>query len=115
MAGVMGSTGTVNVSPEMLSKAKSAIDSYRTTITGLAKELDDVMKGLIPANFSGSAADGMNYFYDQNVEPVIVGKMNQLLASLDDIVDGIMEAIPAVEGVDEQLAEENKNIIKEEE
>lgn len=52
----MGSTGTVNVTPEMIRSALSAINQYETTVKSLYSKLDSTMSELIPGNFSGSAA-----------------------------------------------------------
>lgn len=54
----MGSTGTVNVTPEMIRSALSAINQYETTVKSLYSKLDSTMSELIPGNFSGSAAQG---------------------------------------------------------
>ena len=84
----MGNTGTVNVTPEMINNAKDAIQEYKDTVKTLYSQLEDTMSALIPGNFSGSAADGFKYFYDNNIKSV--------------------EAIPAERGVDESLATENR-------
>ena len=52
----MGSTGTINITPEMMTNAMSIIDEYRTQTGNLYTSLSDEVAGLIPANFSGSAA-----------------------------------------------------------
>ena len=66
----MGSTGTVNVTPEMINSATSAIEEYETTVKTLYSQLEDTMSALIPGNFSGSAADGFKAFYDNNIKAV---------------------------------------------
>ena len=101
----MGNTGTVNVTPEMINNAKDAIQEYKDTVKTLYSQLEDTMSALIPGNFSGSAADGFKYFYDNNIKSVANTDVND---SMNNIVDGISEAIPAERGVDESLATENR-------
>ena len=101
----MGSTGTVNVTPEMINSATSAIEEYETTVKTLYS--------LIPGNFSGSAADGFKVFYDNNIKAVAntddkESGVMQIITLMKNIVDGISEAIPADNGVDESLAAENR-------
>ena len=106
----MGNTGTVNVTPEMINNAKDAI---KDTVKTLYSQLEDTMSALIPGNFSGSAADGFKYFYDNNIKSVANTDVNdsgvmQIITLMNNIVDGISEAIPAERGVDESLATENR-------
>ena len=61
----MGSTGTVNVTPEMINSAISAIEEYETTVKSLYSNLESTMSELIPGNFSGSAAQGFKQFFDE--------------------------------------------------
>ena len=110
--GTMGSTGTVNVSPEMLKKAKDAVDTYRKTVSSLNSRLVGVIDNLIPTSFSGSAANGFKAFYDTNIEPTLTTDLNELLATIDSISDGILQGIPDATGIDEQLSEENINAMK---
>ncbi len=109
----MGSTGTVNVTPEMINSATSAIEEYETTVKTLYSQLEDTMSALIPGNFSGSAADGFKAFYDNNIKAVAntddkESGVMQIITLMKNIVDGISEAIPADNGVDESLAAENR-------
>ena len=109
----MGSTGTVNVTPEMINSATSAIEEYETTVKTLYSQLEDTMSALIPGNFSGSAADGFKVFYDNNIQAVAntddkESGVMQIITLMKNIVDGISEAIPADNGVDESLAAENR-------
>ena len=105
----MGSTGTVNITPEMMNNALNVVSDFRTATASLHTQLDDVMTGLIPGNFSGSAADGFKYFYDNNIVPAIGDGLTQILDALKDILDGTLKAIPADSvGLDDQLAEGNK-------
>lgn len=109
----MGSTGTINVTPEMISSAKDAIQEYEDAVKSLYAQLEETMNSLIPGNFSGSAADGFKYFYENNIKTVAntddsSSGVMQIITLMNDIADGISEAIPAEQGVDESLAEENK-------
>ena len=88
----MGSTGTVNITPEMMTNAMSIIDEYRAETGNLYTRLSDEVAGLIPANFSGSAAEGLT----------------KLLDALYQICEGILKAIPAENGLDDQLGEGNR-------
>lgn len=109
----MGSTGIVNMSPDMLKNAQRIIEEYKTTVEGLAVEVDEAMTALIPGQFSGSAADGMTHFYENEVVPSITTNLNELLDNLHRIAGAILAAIPDVQGVDDQLGEENRNAVKE--
>ena len=109
----MGNTGTVNVTPEMINNAKDAIQEYKDTVKTLYSQLEDTMSALIPGNFSGSAADGFKYFYDNNIKSVANTDVNdsgvmQIITLMNNIVDVISEAIPAERGVYESLATENR-------
>lgn len=109
----MGETGTVNVTPEMINNAKNAIQEYQDTVKNLYSQLENTMTALIPGNFSGSAAEGFHDFYDDNMRPVANTEdsssgVMQIITLLNNIVDGISEAIPAEQGVDESLAAENR-------
>lgn len=110
----MGETGTVNVTPEMINNAKNAIQEYQDTVKNLYSQIEDTMTALIPGSFSGSAADGFyDHFYDKNIRPVANTEdsnsgVMQIITLLNNIVDGISEAIPAEQGVDESLAAENR-------
>ena len=100
----MGNTGTVNVTPEMINNAKDAIQEYKDTVKTLYSQLEDTMS---------AAADGFKYFYDNNIKSVANTDVNdsgvmQIITLMNNIVDGISEAIPAERGVDESLATENR-------
>ena len=108
----MGSTGTVNVSPEMMQNALKAIDEYRSTANSIHSELTSTVSGIIPGNFSGSAATGFKAFYDNKIDPLVeanseTGSLAKLLNALKEMCEGILKAIPDSEGVDEKLAEGN--------
>lgn len=107
----MGQTGTVNVTPEMLNSAISAISTYRSTVQSLYSRLEQEMGGLIPGNFSGSAANGMTTFFNNTISPAMsneeTSSMTQLLSALESMCKGILDGIPGDEGVDELLGQEN--------
>lgn len=104
----MGSTGTVNITPEMLRNALKVIEEYQTKTTNLHNQLSDTVNTLIPADFSGSAADGFKDFYTNKIEPAVGEGLTQLITALHDIVQGTLEAIPDTNGLDDQLGEENR-------
>lgn len=104
----MGSTGTVNITPEMMTQALNAIEEYRGKAVSLHNQLTDTVGGLIPGSFSGSAADGFKVFYDTKIEPVVGEDLTKLLDALRDMCQGILDAIPGGNGVDEQLGAGNK-------
>lgn len=109
----MGSTGTVNVTPEMINNAKNAIQEYQDTAGALLGQMEETVSALIPGNFSGSAAEGFKAFFNGTIMKVIDTKdgnsgVMQIITLLNSIVDGISEAIPAEQGVDESLAVENR-------
>lgn len=105
----MGTTGTVHVTPEMINNALSAIEEYETATRDLYTRVDNIVAGLIPSNFSGSAADGFNFFYTDKIQPATGEGVQNIIAMLKNITEGISSAIPAEgEGLDDQLAEENR-------
>ncbi len=103
----MGNTGTVNITPEMMKNALSAIEDYRTSTTTIFESLSGTVSGLIPSNFSGSAADGFSNFFENKITPVAQDSLKGILDALQSICQGTLEAIPDANGVDEQLATEN--------
>lgn len=109
----MGSTGTVNVTPEMIRSALSAINQYETTVKSLYSKLYSTMSELIPGNFSGSAAQGFKQFFDENITKLADANdestgVSQIIKLLREIVNGISDAIPKDgDGLDDQLAEQN--------
>lgn len=104
----MGSTGTVNITPEMMRNALSVIDEYQKKADSLHTQLTETVDALIPGDFSGNAADGFKIFYNTKIEPAIGEDLNKLIKALQDIVQGTLEAIPDTNGLDDQLGEENK-------
>lgn len=106
----MGSTGTVNITPEMMKNALSVIEGYQATTNNLHSQLNDTVATLVPGNFSGNAADGFKYFYDNKIEPAVGEGLTKLITALHDIVQGTLKAIPDTDGLDDQLAEGNKTV-----
>ena len=109
----MGTTGTVNITPEMMRSALKVIEGYRTTTTNYHTELGNTVTGLIPSSFSGAAADGFKAFYDKNIEPATGEGLTKLLDALQQIVEETLKAIPDTDGLDDKLAEGNKGTGKE--
>lgn len=106
----MGSTGTVNVTPEMLQSALDAVSEYREAVSGYAKDLESIVSNLIPGSFSGSAAEGFMAFYTEKVVPLTDDNIFKLLDGIDSMLNGIKSAIPDADGVDEALGEGNKSV-----
>lgn len=105
----MGTTGTVNITPEMMTNALAVIQDFRDQTTNLHTQLSDEVTNLIPGSFSGSAADGFKNFFDNKIEPVVGDGLTKLLDALRDICQGTLDAIPAAEqGLDDQLGAGNK-------
>jgi len=104
----MGSTGTVNITPEMLRNALNAIDEYEATTNNLHAALNETVTGLIPGSFSGNAADGFMFFYTENIEKAVGEGLTNLLKALREIIEGILQAIPDADGLDDQLGDGNK-------
>lgn len=104
----MGTTGTVNITPEMMKNALSVISTYRTTAATYKTNLENEINTLIPSNFSGAAAEGFNDFYIKKIEPAIGNNLTSLLNVLDQICQGILSAIPDTDGLDDQLGEGNR-------
>ena len=104
----MGTTGTVNITPEMMKNALSVIDDYRTQTTNLHTQLSDEVANLIPSSFSGNASIGFKAFYTDKIEPAVGEGLTQLLDALRDICQGTLDAIPETDGLDDQLGEGNK-------
>jgi uncharacterized protein YukE len=104
----MGSTGTVNITPEMMRNALQVIEEYRANTASLHTQLQDTLTGLIPASFSGSAAEGFKVFYDKSIEPAVGEGLTKLLDVLEQIAEETLKAIPDTDGLDDQLGEGNK-------
>lgn len=106
MAG-MGSTGTVNITPEMMDAALSAISAYRETTTTLHSSVESEVTNLTSNDFTGSAASGFFNFYTNNIAPATGKSLTGALDSLEEICKSIKAAIPDTDGVDEQLGTAN--------
>lgn len=106
MAG-MGSTGTVNITPEMMDEAIKAIEAYRETTNTLHTNVGTEVTTLTSSDFTGSAATGFSTFYTKNIEPVTGTSLTSVLDTLVEICTSIKTAIPDVDGVDEQLGTAN--------
>lgn len=104
----MGSTGTVNISQKMMTDIKSAVADYRGKVKALQERLDGEVNGLIPGNFSGAAAEGFKFFYTKNIVPANGEGLENLLKVIDDIAQGTLDALPGGNGLDDQLAEGNR-------
>lgn len=104
----MGQNGMVNITPEMMTNAMAVIEEYREQTNDLHTRLSETVNGLIPSNFSGSAAQGYQSFYGDKIEPVIGENLTSLLKALKEICEGTLKAIPAENGLDDQLGEGNR-------
>ncbi|HHX57495.1 MAG TPA: WXG100 family type VII secretion target [Clostridiales bacterium] len=104
----MGSTGTVNITPEMMRNALTVIEEYQTKTNNLHTQLTETVDTLVSTNFSGNAADGFKFFYDDKIVPAVGEGLTKLITALHDIVQGTLEAIPDSEGLDDQLADGNR-------
>ncbi|MEE1305827.1 MAG: WXG100 family type VII secretion target [Agathobacter sp.] len=105
----MGSTGAIVMTKEMLTNAINAISTYQSTITSLNGELDTVITGLVSNSWTGDAATGFQTFYTNNIEKNLGENLSKMLKSLQQVCEGIRDAIPADStGVDAKLGENNK-------
>lgn len=104
----MGSTGTVNISVKMMTDIKQAVSDYREKADELAQQLDDEVNGLIGTGFVGEAANGFRDFYNNNIIPANGDGLKKLLDAIDEIAQGALDAIPGGNGLDDQLAEGNR-------
>jgi uncharacterized protein YukE len=104
----MGSTGTINITVEMMRNALNVIEEYRANTGSLHTQLNETVTGLIPSSFSGNAADGFKASYAENLEKAVGESLTGLLDALQQIVEGILKAIPDIDGLDDQLGEGNR-------
>jgi uncharacterized protein YukE len=108
----MGNTGTVNMTPEMLRNALTAVEDYQGIAAGLHTRLGEAVTSLVPSSFSGSAADGFKYFYDNNIATVTdtaeSGTLGQILKALRSILEETLKAIPDANGLDDELGDGNR-------
>ena len=103
----MGSTGTVNITPEMMEAAVKAITEYRTTTEALHTSVEEEVTSLTASDFTGSASTGFVNFYTNNIKPATGKSLTDVLDTLEQICNSIKSAIPDIEGVDEQLGTAN--------
>lgn len=104
----MGSTGTVNITPEMMRNALDVIEEYQKNTNDLHTKLTEAVETLTQNDFKGSAATGFVKFYNTKIESAIGEGLTNLLTALHDIVQGTLEAIPDTDGLDDQLGEGNQ-------
>lgn len=104
----MGSTGTVNITVKMMTDIKDAVSDYREKTNSLKEQLDSEVNGLIGNGFVGEAANGFRDFYNNNIVPANGEGLFNLLKAIDDIAQGALDAIPGSNGLDDQLAEGNR-------
>ncbi len=102
----MGKTGTIRITPEMMTSALKAVEDFRTTSDDINKKLASTLTELF-ANFEGSAADGFSNFNTEKIQPLIGTGLTQMLDALKSICEGILKAIPDADGIDDQLGKEN--------
>ncbi len=103
----MGSTGTVNITPEMMDDAVKAITNYRTTTETLHTSISTEVTNLTAKDFTGSASTGFVNFYTNSIAPATGKSLTDVLNTLEQICNSIKSAIPDVDGVDEQLGAAN--------
>lgn len=105
----MGNTGTVNISAKMMTDVKEAVSDYRSKAASLKGQLESEINGLVGSSFVGEAATAFkDGFYTKNILPVIGEGLENLLKAIDDIAENILNSIPGGQGIDEQLAEGNR-------
>lgn len=104
----MGSTGTVNITAKMMNDIKGAVSDYRGKASSLSEQLESEVNGLVGSNFVGEAANGFKDFYTKNIVPANGEGLDNLLKAIDDIAQGALDAIPGGNGLDDQLAEGNR-------
>lgn len=103
----MGSTGTVNITPDMMKNALTVVSDYRTNTINLHDQLTATVNSL-SGNFSGNAAEGFKFFYTERIEPAVGEGLTKLLDALQQILEEILKAIPGVDGLDDELGEGNR-------
>ena len=106
MAG-MGTTGTVNITPEMMDEAIKAIEAYRETTDALHTNVETEVNTLTSSDFTGSASTGFVNFYTNNIAPATGKSLTDALNTLVQICTSIKSAIPDTDGVDEKLGTAN--------
>ena len=104
----MGSTGTIEVSPEMIKNALDAISEYRKAAMAENQNLSDTVSGIVGSSFVGSAATAFQSFYTGKIaESLFEEGLTPMLDGLEQMCNGILSGIPDASGVDEQLASGN--------
>jgi hypothetical protein len=103
----MGTTGTVNITPEMLHSALNAISEYETKVNSIKSKLDNTFSQLYPGNFSGNAAEGFRSFNENKIQPLIGEGLTGMIKALREMCEGILKAIPDTDGIDDRLGIEN--------
>ena len=86
----------------------NAVSDYRGKAKSLQERLDSEVKSLIPGNFSGAAAQGFEDFYKNNIATANGEGLDNLLKAIDDIAQSTLDAIPGGSGLDDQLADGNR-------
>lgn len=104
----MGSTGTVNITVKMMTDIKDAVSDYRGKTNALKEQLDSEVNGLVGSSFVGEAANGFKDFYTKNIVPANGEGLEKLLNAIDEIAQGALDALPGGNGLDDQLAEGNR-------
>lgn len=104
----MGTTGTVNITRAMMDNIVNAVEEYQGKEAALKQRLEDEVNGLIPEYFSGEAANGFKDFYTNNIVPANGEGLTQLLDAITQMAKSILSAIPGEGGLDDQLADGNR-------
>jgi uncharacterized protein YukE len=104
----MGSTDTVNITPDMMRNALNVVSDYSTATNNLFTQLSDTVNGLIPGSFSGSAAEGFKFFFDNTITKAASEDLAKLLKALQDILEETLRAIPDTGGLDDELGDGNR-------
>ena len=104
----MGSTGTVNITPDMMKNALKVIEDFGDKTSSLLTSLTETVDTLLSSDFTGSAASGFKFFFDDKIVPALGTDLPKLISTLRDIVQGTLEAIPDAGGLDDELGTENR-------
>lgn len=96
---------------QIITNSEAAVDTYVTTVRGLNDELEGILNGLMPTNFSGDAATGFKEFYTLKVLPAITTNLTEAQGSLPASLKSMLESIQTqlLDTVDPDLGENNKN------
>lgn len=108
--GTMGVQGTVNMSVQMMTDALNAIAAYKEAIETAFNNLNTQYAN-VTANFTGDAANGLQEFYDNKIDPMLkkdTGSVYQLLDTLKTYCETIRDQIPGDAGVDSELGKANR-------